>query len=166
MSAAHNTSSVQVLVWSRHRCLLPVREVMCSSLPDSVFWHISPKFGVPCHLVGNTTVMLIGNCISSFYHFFLGEKILTDMILAYYVKQVISWLLVLHLAAWLDMFHSQQCCRIIFRRGQFTQRMSRPVSPSVAWKSFSSLSAGVLEWVPFQGLDLLFLALDSDIYLT
>lgn len=61
--------------------------------------------------------------ISCFYQFSLGENILTDRSLTYYVKQVISWLLVLHLATWLEIYHTRQCCRIIFRRGHFTQKM-------------------------------------------
>lgn len=61
--------------------------------------------------------------ISCFYEFSLGENILTDRSLTYYVKQVISWLLVLHLATWLEIYHTRQCCRIIFRRGHFTQKM-------------------------------------------
>lgn len=75
-------------------------------------------------LGGDTApVMPTGNVSFSFYPFFLDESILTGKSLTYYVKQVISWLFVLHLAKQLEMYHTWQYSRTDFRRGQLTQKV-------------------------------------------
>lgn len=83
---------------------------------DSVFWHIALEVRSDLSLIGSTSpLMLMVNGISPIYQFSLGES----TSLTHYVKQIISWLLTLHLALWLDMCHSCRRWRIIFKRGQF-----------------------------------------------
>lgn len=88
---------------------------------------------------------------------------LLDRSLTHCVKQVISWVLELSLAAWLDVCHSWQCCRINFRRGQFTQKMlfqcHLPCLGSPSCSLRDSLSECHYWWVA-----LLLLALGNYIY--
>lgn len=103
-----------------------------------------------------------GECYFSLLAVFLGWK----HVLAHYVKQIISWLLVLHFAVWLDVCHSCQWCGMIFRRGQLAWICSSIVTISILLAVCCIPSVGptvfLWHWTTFCGiLWLLFMALDN-----